>query len=139
MALRGAGPYHTARPMTLPPSDPDLPAPEPRPGDSGVTRVAFVRQIAGQLRDGAGPGAGSPAGPALHPAEKALDESRRLLELFFAHSLDGFFFMMLDEPIRWDENVDKEAALDYVFAHQRITRLNRAMAAQYGARPEDLL
>jgi PAS domain S-box-containing protein len=109
------------------------------PGDSGITRVAFVRQIAGQLRDGAGLAGSSPAGPALHPAEKALDESRRLLELFFAHSLDGFFFMMLDEPIRWDESVDKEAALDYVFAHQRITRLNRAMAAQYGARPEELL
>ncbi|HMA45405.1 MAG TPA: PAS domain S-box protein [Gemmatimonadales bacterium] len=119
--------------MTLPPSDSNLPAPEPRPGDSGVTRVAFVRQIAGQVADRAGPG------PAVHPAEKALDESRRLLELFFADSLDGFFFMMLDRPVRWDESVDKEAALDYVFAHDRITRVNPAMAAQYGASPEALL
>jgi PAS domain S-box-containing protein len=125
--------------MTLPPSDPDLPAREPRPGDSGVTRVAFVRQIAGQITDCAWPAAGYAADLPLHPAEKALEESRRLLELFFAHSLDGFFFMMLDEPVRWDEGVDKEAALDYVFAHERITRVNRAMAAQYGAPPEALL
>ena len=135
MDFCGAGPYHTARLMTVPPSDPNLP-PVPPAGDSGLTRLAFVRQIAGQLADRADP---APAGAAVHPAEKALDESRRLLELFFAQSLDGFFFMMLDEPVRWDESVDKEAVLDYVFAHQRITRVNRAMAAQYGARPEDLL
>jgi PAS domain S-box-containing protein len=76
---------------------------------------------------------------ALHPAEKALDESQRLLELFFAQSLDGFFFMMLDEPVRWDETADKDALLEWVFDHHRITRLNEAMAAQYGARPEQLV
>jgi PAS domain S-box-containing protein len=135
MDFCGAGPYHTARLMTVPPSDPNLP-PVPPAGDSGLTRLAFVRQIAGQLADRADP---APAGAAVHPAEKALDESRRLLELFFAQSLDGFFFMMLDEPVRWDESVDKEAVLDYVFAHQRVTRVNRAMAAQYGAPPEVLL
>ena len=139
MDFRGAGPYHTARPMTVPPSDPTSPEPVPPPGDSGLTRLAFVRQIAGQLPDRAGLAGRSPAGPALHPAEKALEESRRLLELFFAQSLDGFFFMMLDEPVRWDESVDKEVLLDYVLAHQRVTRVNRAMAAQYGAPPEELL
>ena len=45
-----------------------------------------------------------------------------LLELLFSQSLDGFFFMMLDEPIQWDVNDDKEQLLDYVFAHQRITK-----------------
>lgn len=69
-----------------------------------------------------------------------------LLELLFTQSLDGFFFMMLDEPIRWDEHADKEALLDYVFDHQRVTRANNALLAQYGAtldqfvglRPRDL-
>ncbi|TVL97094.1 MAG: hypothetical protein CV087_22840 [Candidatus Brocadia sp. WS118] len=56
-----------------------------------------------------------------------------LLELFFSQSLDGFFFMMLDEPLRWDDSVDKEKTLDYVFQHQRITKVNDAMLAQYGA------
>ena len=31
------------------------------------------------------------------------------LELFFSQSLDGFFFMMLDEPIAWNDHADKEA------------------------------
>ena len=56
-----------------------------------------------------------------------------LLELLFTQSLDGFFFMMLDEPIRWDDEADKELLLDYVFTHQRVTRANAAMLAQYGA------
>ena len=59
--------------------------------------------------------------------------------LFFSQSLDGFFFMMLDEPIRWDERADKEQLLDYVFTHQRITKVNDAMLAQYGATREQFL
>src|SRR5688572_10890005 len=56
-----------------------------------------------------------------------------LLELLFSQSLDGFFFMMLDEPILWDVESDKEQLLDYVFGHQRVTKVNGAMLAQYGA------
>jgi PAS domain-containing protein len=66
-------------------------------------------------------------------AEEALRESEERLELFFSQSLDGFFFMMLDEPVRWDDGVDKERVLDYVFAHQRITKVNNAMLEQYRA------
>ena len=62
-----------------------------------------------------------------------------ILELFFSQSLDGFFFMMLDEPIRWDVSVDKEAALDYVFTHQRVTKANDAILAQYGVSREQFL
>ena len=47
--------------------------------------------------------------------------------------------MMLDRPIRWDETIDKEKTLDYVFAHQRLTQANDAMLAQYGASREDLI
>ena len=60
------------------------------------------------------------------------------LELFFSQSLDGFFFMMLDEPIVWNDSIDKEKTLDYVFEHQRITKVNDALMAQYGA-PRDVL
>jgi PAS domain S-box-containing protein len=69
----------------------------------------------------------------------ALGESEQLLELFFSQSLDGFFFMMLDEPVRWDDSVDKAAILDYVFSHQRVTKVNDAMLAQYGATREQLI
>jgi PAS domain S-box-containing protein len=65
--------------------------------------------------------------------------SAHLLELLFAQSRDGLFFMMLDEPITWDDTVDKEAVLDYVFEHQRITRVNDVMLTQYRATPDRFL
>ncbi len=61
------------------------------------------------------------------------------LDLFFSQSIDGFFFMMLDEPVKWDDTVDKDKVLDYVFEHQRITRLNEAMARQYRAHREQMI
>jgi signal transduction histidine kinase len=57
-----------------------------------------------------------------------------LYELFFTQSLDGFFIMMLDEPIDWHEGADKNALLDYIFSHQRMTLANEAYARHY-ARP----
>jgi len=66
-------------------------------------------------------------------------ENERLLELFFAQSLDGFFFMMLDEPVEWGDRVDKSAALDYVFEHQRMTKVNSAIVTQFNARGENEL
>ena len=61
-------------------------------------------------------------------AEKDLRKSLGNLELFFSQSLDGFFFMMLDEPIRWGPDVDQEAVLDYVFQHQHMIKVNEASA-----------
>ena len=65
--------------------------------------------------------------------------STDLLEAFFERSQDGFFFMMIDRPIEWGPAVDKDAVLDYVFSHQRMTRVNPAIAAQFRARPEELI
>ena len=61
------------------------------------------------------------------------------LELFFSQSLDGFFFMMLDEPIAWTDHADKEALLDYAFDHHRVTKTNDAMLRQYGASRDQLI
>jgi PAS domain S-box-containing protein len=72
-------------------------------------------------------------------AAEALRESQSLLELFFSQSLDGFFFMMLDQPVAWNEDTDKEAALDYIFTHERITKVNAAMLAQFSAREDQLI
>jgi hypothetical protein len=41
--------------------------------------------------------------------------------------------MMLDEPVQWDDTIDKEQAIDYMFVHQRMTKVNDVMLAQYGA------
>ena len=62
-----------------------------------------------------------------------------LLEAFFERSQDGFFFMMLDQPIEWGSHVDHDAVLDYVFSHQRMTKVNPAMATQFRATPSELI
>jgi len=75
---------------------------------------------------------------------RALPEPTRLntpdlLEAFFERSQDGFFFMMLDQPVEWGPDVDKDAVLDYVFTHQRMTKVNPAMAQQFRATPAALI
>jgi len=72
-------------------------------------------------------------------AEKTIRESKARLDVFFKQSIEGFFFMMLDEPIQWDNTIDKEKALDYAFEHQKITLINDAMLEQYGAKKEDFI
>ena len=54
-----------------------------------------------------------------------------LRELFFTQSLDGFFIMMIDEPVEWNDGCDKDAVLEYVFHHQRMTIANEAFARHY--------
>jgi len=71
--------------------------------------------------------------------ERELRKSFDQLDLFFSQSLDGFCFMMLDEPVRWDDSVDKEKVLDYIFEHQRTTKVNDAMLRLYGATREQFL
>lgn len=66
--------------------------------------------------------------------------NERLLELFFSQSMDGFFFMMMDEPVEWSDRVDKDRVLDYVFEHQRMTKVNAAILTQFNAStPEEIL
>ncbi|MFL5604891.1 MAG: histidine kinase [Gemmatimonadaceae bacterium] len=67
-------------------------------------------------------------------------ENERLLELFFSQSLDGFFFMMLDEPVDWRDDTAKDQLLDWVFEHQRMTKVNAAIVTQFkAAAPHELL
>jgi len=72
-------------------------------------------------------------------AQEELKKNEQELNLFFRQSMDGFFFMMLDRSVEWNDKVKKENVLDYVFDHQRITRINNAMLDQYGAKREDFL
>ncbi|MCB0177961.1 MAG: PAS domain S-box protein [Anaerolineae bacterium] len=72
-------------------------------------------------------------------AEEVLQKSHEELRVFFSQTIDGCFFMMLDEPVPWHETTDREKTLDYVFAHQHITQINDAMLAQYGATREQML
>jgi len=71
--------------------------------------------------------------------EEELLESENRFEIFFSQSVIGFFFMMIDSPIEWNDDTDKDKTLDYVFTHQRITKVNDAMLKYYGAKAEDFI
>ncbi len=81
--------------------------------------------------------------PLAEPEQRAmlreLQQTKAHLELFFTQSLDGFFFMMLDQPVLWNDSIDKDSTLDYVLTHQRITKINDAMLRQYGACREQFI
>lgn len=62
---------------------------------------------------------------------QSLIEKEERLNLFFNQSLTGFFFMMNDEPVVWDESVDKEKTLHDIFGSLRVTKVNQAMLDQY--------
>lgn len=63
------------------------------------------------------------------------------LEIFFRTSMDGCFFMMIPEGMEfeWNDSVDKDTVLDFVFHNMRITMVNKAMLEQYGAKDESEL
>ncbi len=70
--------------------------------------------------------------------ELSLKENQEYLEKFFLLSSDGFYFIMMDEPVEWNNKIDKEKTLDYVFSHQRITKINDAMLRQFGATRKEM-
>jgi len=61
------------------------------------------------------------------------------LEKIFELSLSGFFIMTIEEPIVWNDSIDKDALLDYVFENQRITKVNKVMLDQYGSTEKEFL
>ncbi|MCE5196535.1 MAG: PAS domain S-box protein [Negativicutes bacterium] len=67
------------------------------------------------------------------------EKSERLLNLFFTQSLTGSFFMMLDQPVEWNDSIDKEETLAYIFDHQRDTKVNPALLQQYGLSAAELM
>lgn len=75
----------------------------------------------------------------LKRAEEAVRESQQQMESFFRQSLDGFFFMRIDEPVQWNGPEDREKALDYALRHERVTKVNDALLAQYRATEEEFL
>jgi len=75
----------------------------------------------------------------LKTESKSRIMSEQRLNLFFTQSLTGFFFMMLDEPVEWNDQIDKEKTLDYIFDHQHITKANSAFVQQYGLTEAELM
>ncbi len=75
----------------------------------------------------------------LQTAITELKLNRQQMDLFFTQAVSGFFFMMLDQPITWNDSVDKTAALDYAFSHLSFTRVNDALLKQYGATRKEFM
>ncbi len=71
--------------------------------------------------------------------EQKLWESDRFMELFFSQCMEGIWFMEAEEPFLWNDEIDKEKALDYAFEHQHIVRVNEAMLKQYDATIDQFL
>jgi PAS domain S-box-containing protein len=75
----------------------------------------------------------------LKQTEEIIKQDKELLNNFFKQSLTGFFIMMIDEPVIWNVEIDKEKVLDYVFEHQYFVKVNQAMLNQYLAGEADFL
>lgn len=71
--------------------------------------------------------------------EEDLSKSEKRLELFFQQSLDGFYIMEIDEPIVWNDIVDKQKQLKRLFEELRIVKINDAMLNQYGATSDQMM
>ncbi|MCC7117179.1 MAG: PAS domain S-box protein [Anaerolineales bacterium] len=70
---------------------------------------------------------------------KNAEERRTYLQALFSQSLNGFFFSMFDQPVEWNDAVDKDALLDHIYKTQRFTDVNDALLKQYGLTREKFL
>ena len=71
--------------------------------------------------------------------EEIIKKDKELLNNFFKQSLTGFFIMMIDEPVIWNDTIDKERVLDYVFKHQHFVKINQTMLDQYQVSEADFM
>lgn len=71
-------------------------------------------------------------------AEVKLHENEEELDMFFSKSGDGFFIMKVDEPIYWNDNTDKNRALEILFSDMYLSKINNAMLGQYRTTKEKL-
>jgi len=71
-------------------------------------------------------------------AEEVLAENEMWLNVYFTQSNNAKFFLMLDQPLNWEETEDKEEALKQIFYNLKVNRINPAMMNLYGATEEEI-
>ncbi|AFY61594.1 PAS domain-containing protein [Synechococcus sp. PCC 6312] len=71
--------------------------------------------------------------------EKQLSTNEQLLETFFSQSLDACFIKLLPRPLNWQDEPNREAAIEYALFNLRITKVNDATCTMYRAGRERLL
>ncbi len=72
-------------------------------------------------------------------SQQALRKSNAMQDFFFSQSLDGVFYMELEQPVQWDSLTSGPEVIEYAFCHQRITRTNQALLDQYDAAQEQFI
>lgn len=71
--------------------------------------------------------------------EKQLNANEQLLETFFSQSLDACFFKLLPRPLNWQNEIDRDEAIEYALFNLRITKVNDATCTMYRGGREELL
>lgn len=68
-----------------------------------------------------------------------INEKEKLLEAFFDQSLDGFYIMLLDEPVFWNKNNTSKKLFRHIMENEKIVKVNTALLKQYQVSKEELL
>jgi|LGVF01.2.fsa_nt_gb PAS domain S-box-containing protein len=71
--------------------------------------------------------------------KKLLVDAYECIHNFFNNDSCGFFIMMLDEPIQWNNEIEKDTILDYVLDHQHIEKANQAFLNIFGYSNENYM
>lgn len=66
-------------------------------------------------------------------------KNEKLCELMFMQPNQGVMCLALDQPVRWDDTVNREEVLDYIFHNMRVLDVNDAMLDMIGVDREDFL
>lgn len=66
-------------------------------------------------------------------------KNEKLCELMFMQPNQGVMCLALNQPVTWDETVDKERTLDHIFHHMSVLDVNDAMLNMMGVKRNDFV
>lgn len=71
--------------------------------------------------------------------ENILGESKQYLDAFFSQALDGIFIAKMNTPVKWDNSVDREKTLDFIFSDIHMERVNKSLCEQFGLEESEVM
>ncbi|MCS3923854.1 PAS domain S-box protein [Methanosalsum natronophilum] len=75
----------------------------------------------------------------LKKTQIELAENQEIQDKFFSRALAGFFIDLYDEPLEWNDDVDKDAVLEKAIHTGKKVRVNQAMLDQYRATEDEFI
>lgn len=64
--------------------------------------------------------------------KKDFEQQESIFEAFFNQGLDGSLIVLLDNPIVWNDQINKEEVIERIIDNHRVMRVNQAYLNQYG-------